>query len=157
MRLIDYICKASGWTHVTREDEGRAYRGITPGSLVDVIIVDPYDDEFRILDKQMILSVRPLSDTECGHDYVEVLISSDEGYRDFTPIKVAAYRIVAKCEGTPAETLDKLEAAIADAKKSKKIDWTEIESLIVSLRMTTANAVAIANAENAWNSSSLYC
>lgn len=91
MRLIDYICKASGWTPVSREDEGRAYR------------------------------------------------------------------IVAKCEGTPAETLDKLEAAIGTAKKSKKINWDSIDGLIASLRLTCSNAVAIANADAAWDSSSLYC
>lgn len=155
MKLIDYICKASGWTPVTRSDEGRPHREITPGSVVDVIVVDPYEDEFRILDKQVILSVRSSADNDCGHDFVEVLISDD--YGGYDPIKIAAYRVVAKCEGTMGETIDKLEKAIGQAKKSKKIDWTEIESLIVSLRMTTANAVAIANAENAWNSSSLYC
>ena len=38
----------------------------------------------------------------------------------------------------------------------KKIDWTEIDGLIVSLRMSCGNAVAIANADAAWDSSSLY-
>lgn len=60
MKLIDYICQASGWTPVTREDENRPARDITPGSVVDVIVVDPDDDEFRILEKQTVLSVRPL-------------------------------------------------------------------------------------------------
>jgi hypothetical protein len=59
VKLSDYICQASGWTPVTREDENRPARDITPGSVVDVIVVDPYDDEFRILEKQTVLSVRP--------------------------------------------------------------------------------------------------
>ena len=165
MKLIDYICQASGWTPVTREDENRPARDITPGSVVDVIVVDPYDDEFRILEKQTVLSVRPTADNDLGHDFVEVLIATDDDYgRGFDPFKIAAYRMVAKCEGTPEETIDKLEKAIGSAKKMKKsakkmnkIDWTEIDGLIVSLRMTCGNAVAIANADAAWDSSSLYC
>lgn len=158
MKLIDYICQASGWTPVTREDENRPARDITPGSIVDVIVVDPYNDEFRILEKQTVLSVRLIADNDLGHDFVEVLIATDDDYgRGFDPFKIAAYRMVAKCECTPAETIDKLEKAIESVKKSKKIDWTEIDKLIVSLRMTSESAVAIANAEDAWNSSSLYC
>ena len=157
MKLIDYICKASGWTPVTCEYENRPARDITPGSVVDVIVVDPYDDEFRILEKQTVLSVRPTADNDLGHDFVEVLIATGDDDRGFDPFKIAAYRMVAKCEGTPKETIDKLEKAIGSAKKLKKIDWTEIDGLIVSLRMTCGNAVAIANADAAWDSSSLYC
>ena len=158
MKLIDYICQASGWTPVTREDENRPARDVTPGSVVDVIVVDPYDDEFRILEKQTVLSVRPTADNDLGQDFVEVLIATGDDYgRGFDPFKIAAYRMVAKCEGTPEETIDKLEKAIGSAKKLKKIDWTEIDGLIVSLRMTCGNAVAIANADAAWDSSSLYC
>ena len=58
MRLIDYICQVSGWTPVTREDDARPARDITPGSVVDVIVVDPYSDEFTILEKRTVLSVR---------------------------------------------------------------------------------------------------
>lgn len=158
MRLIDYICQVSGWTPVTREDDTRPARDITPGSVVDVIVVDPYSDEFTILEKRTVLSVRPTADNDLGHDFVEVLIATEYGYgRGFDPFNIAAYRIVAKCEGTPAETLDKLESAIDVAKKSKKIDWDSIDGLIASLRLTCSNAVAIANAEAAWDSSSLYC
>ena len=78
MKLIDYICKASGWTPVTCEYENRPARDITPGSVVDVIVVDPYDDEFRILEKQTVLSVRPTADNDLGHDFVEVLIAADD-------------------------------------------------------------------------------
>ena len=143
---------------MTREDENRPARDITPGSVVDVIVVDPYDDEFRILEKQTVLSVRPTADNDLGHDFVEVLIATDDDYgRGFDPFKIAAYRMVAKCEGTPDETIDKLQKAIDAAKKMKKIDWTEIDGLVASLRMTCGNAVAIANADAAWDSSSLYC
>lgn len=158
MKLIDYICQASGWTPVSREDEYRPARDITPGSVVDVIVVDPYDDEFRILEKQTVLSVRPTADNDLGHDFVEVLLATGNDYgRGFDPFKIAAYRMVAKCEGTPEETIGKLQIAIDIAKKSKKIDWKEIDGLIASLRLTCSNAVAIANADAAWNSSSLYC
>ena len=158
MKLIDYICQASGWTPVTCEDENRPARDITPGSVVDVIVVDPYDDEFRILEKQTVLSVRPTADNDLGHDFVEVLIATGDDYgRGFDPFKIAAYRMVAKCEGTPEETIYKLQMAIDSAKKMKKIDWKEIDGLVASLRLSCGNAVAIANADAAWNSSSLYC
>lgn len=103
------------------------------------------------------MSVRPFTDNDCGHDFVEVLLESE--YRDcgFEVFKIAAYRVIAKCEGTPAETIDKLEKAVETAKKSKKIDWAEIDALIVSLRMTSESAVAVSNAEAAWSSSSLHC
>lgn len=84
------------------------------------------------------------------------LIATDDGYgRGFEPFNIAAYRIVAKCEGSPEETIGKLEMAISSAKKMKKIDWTEIDGLVASLRLSCGNA-AIANADAAWNSSSLY-
>ena len=93
MKLIDYICQASSRTPVTCEDENRPARDITPGSVVDVIVVDPYDDEFRILEKQTVLSVRPTADNDLGHDFVEVLIATDDDYgRGFDPFKIAAGR-----------------------------------------------------------------
>ena len=158
MKLIDYICQASGWTPVTREDENRPARDITPGSVVDVIVVDPYSDEFTILEKRTVLSVRPTADNDLGHDFVEVLIATEDGYgRGFDPFNIAAYRIVAKCEDSPEETIGKLEMAISSAKRMKKIDWTEIDGLVASLRLSCGNAAAIANADAAWDSSSLYC
>lgn len=158
MRLIDYICQVSGWTPVTREDDTRPARDITPGSVVDVIVVDPYNGEFSILEKRTVLSVRHTADNDLGHDFVEVLIATDDGYgRGFEPFNIAAYRIVAKCEGTPEETIGKLEMAISSAKKMKKIDWTEIDGFVASLRLSCGNAAAIANADAAWNPSSLYC
>ena len=160
MNLIDYICQTTGWVPVTREYEDRAASDIAPGSVVDMIVVDPYDDDnkFRIIEKQTVLSVRRTIDSQMGYDFVEALIATDDTYGSgFDLYKIAAYRVVAKCEGTPGETIDKLVEAIDRAKKSKKIDWTVIDGLITSLRMTCVNAVAIANAEAAWNSSSLYC
>ena len=47
--------------------------------------------------------------------------------------------------------------AISSAKKMKKIDWAEIDGLVASLRLSCGNAAAIANADAAWDSSSLYC
>lgn len=158
MRLIDYICQVSGWTPVTREDDTRPARDITPGSVVDVIVVDTYSDKFTILEKRTVLSVRQTAENDLGHDFIEALIATDDGYgRGFDPLNIAAYRIVAKCEGSPEETIGKLEMAISSAKKMKKIDWTEIDGLVASLRLSCGNAAAIANADAAWNSSSLYC
>jgi hypothetical protein len=160
MNIKDYIGDETGWTIVTKKEKSRPAADIPPGSTVDLIIVDTWEehDPFRTLTGEVVYSVQTDVDDDYAVTYVEMLIDGD-GELGFNAMNVAAYRVTKKALGSPTETFDILEAAIKSAANNSTTppDWGAIAEIVSCLRDSYQHAAGVALAADAWNSSSLYC